>query len=921
MPNFEYPDSYRNLNSIKANYWEGPYTSVANANASIPLDVREKGVLITIIDAGISKKYWYRDGLSDIDLVEFTSGTSGSSENSGGTEVSAGGLVTFTIGTTSFDVAATTGVIKDLTTTYQIDSLGAIGIALIAPTAPSTWVYIDNTGVIQQQTTEPVLEEFYSKLFLTRLATSSNVLVGQEALINESGQYTNQLRTVMSFLPSLNKGLLVTGNANKTFNISAGSILEKGISPNAVVKDVKTFAGQSPFSPFFYMKRDATTNASATEIDSVNYDNAGTLTAMTPNKYRVDTLYFFNSGNLVVQYGQNQYNSLDQAQNAISSRTFIENPSVANGTRRGWIVVKKDFTSLTNLSEVRIINDNGVINTLSTESGSLLAVNNLDDVIDKPQALINLGVTSILAKKENKIPNLTATFTGGLNATATSGLSLTVFPTVFLVVFANQNTTVGSPTLNIDGIGAYDLFDTRTNAAHLVNTIPNGKVMLCYTDIPYQRIYTTTLGPLHGQSYIDAQDLKSANAEGLFIFASTVDAGVTFSGTSTKTLAAMPRFFTLSISGAGAYTSTSVFNLGFGDYLLRDSNGDVIGITLSSFQFYSCYVDNVAGVIRILNFTNVNGVQTGTLSTNDYIVSKNFQRFPNEINIRVSAPNPSTATRASLIVASASPVFYDLLDQYGKAIYENTLETGKVYKGLFNSVTGKFEVQGVGYKALLNANYWLRNHFCGSGAIGIPYLTSAAITGGSIPNNVALKTAFSSSHTIRSSASGNSGYRHYTYNYGTSGAPMGGMSAHLYFNIPVIDVTTRSARFGYTDTIIIPSVHIHGFFVEISNLTISAKSIFASSVTTHATTYVMTKGQLYRVSIDVNTSVSSIKYSLFVFGNPTAVWSVDISTDIPTAITGMQWGISAINTASAVADIIDIYELAHGTTLGREKLG
>jgi len=196
-------------------------------------------------------------------------------------------------------------------------------------------------------------------------------------------------------------------------------------------------------------------------------------------------------------------------------------------------------------------------------------------------------------------------------------------------------------------------------------------------------------------TYVNAQDLKSANAEGLFIPASTVDSGVTFTGTSSRTLVGMPRFFTMQISGAGAYTSTSIFNLGYGDYLLRDANGDVIGTTLSAFQYYSCYVDNTAGVIRVLNFTNENAVQTATLSTNDYVVSKNFQRFPNEISIRVSATNPTATPQLSLIVGGASPVLFDIVDQNGSLLTLAVLVPGRLYSLRFNNVTSQYEVQGI----------------------------------------------------------------------------------------------------------------------------------------------------------------------------------------------------------------------------------
>lgn len=82
------PYGLQPVNPTPVDAWSGPYigadsqTAVALANAAIPAGVRFQSMEIRLIVGGISKKFWYRDGTADSDLIEFQSGAGGLSFSS-----------------------------------------------------------------------------------------------------------------------------------------------------------------------------------------------------------------------------------------------------------------------------------------------------------------------------------------------------------------------------------------------------------------------------------------------------------------------------------------------------------------------------------------------------------------------------------------------------------------------------------------------------------------------------------------------------------------------------------------------------------------------------------------------------------------------------------------------------------------------
>lgn len=89
------PFGVQPVNPVPVDAWSGPYVAataqdaIDAANAAITSAIRFQSMEVRLIIGGVSHKYWYRDGVADADLVEFSSGAGGGGGSSG-----SGGLLT-----------------------------------------------------------------------------------------------------------------------------------------------------------------------------------------------------------------------------------------------------------------------------------------------------------------------------------------------------------------------------------------------------------------------------------------------------------------------------------------------------------------------------------------------------------------------------------------------------------------------------------------------------------------------------------------------------------------------------------------------------------------------------------------------------------------------------------------------------------
>lgn len=329
----------------------------------------------------------------------------------------ASGIVDISAGTT-FNVGATVGGIRTEAGFTRILYAGSTGNSPVASSG-SIWVYIDTLGALQQQTTAPTLTENRTKLFLTRLAMSGGSIIAQEPYLNPLSNTLNSFRDYLSYVASPKKGLGLSANGvNLNIDIASGTVFELGTSPSTPNSPNEVvISAKSPAT--FVRQTQSASLGSTTTINVTEYDVSGTMTTMTNSRFKVITFYQFNSGNVTAQEGQNQYLTLDEAQTALASRTFIVNPSNANGTRIGWLIVQKNATDLSDTSQARFINDEGTFSTSVGTSGALIASNNLSDLTNANTAITNLGITAT-ATELNYSSGVTSAIQTQLNGKAST---------------------------------------------------------------------------------------------------------------------------------------------------------------------------------------------------------------------------------------------------------------------------------------------------------------------------------------------------------------------------------------------------------------------------------------------------------------------------------------------------------------------
>jgi hypothetical protein len=319
-----------------------------------------------------------------------------------GTGVTSTYVNTATPGGTTFDQAAVNGEMSSDEGYASFSYAGATGVTVSDLTASSTWVYIDSSGNLGQQTTIPTRQDRTRKAFTMRIGVNAvlETIIGFEYYNNPIGHYTNTMRDIYEYLRaagvSFRKEQIITGRADLGFDVSAGSLLELGGTGNIFNPNEKPFDAATNVS-YNLMSRTAFVSAE-TELQKV-WDNAESITALGSTTFVGHRLYRFSSGNFAMQYGQGNYANLLLAKAGVLTEEYVLNPVLKDATFFGWWIVSLEATTTngttqTSFREYTIGLQGGSSSSLS---GAVLRGNNGSDFLDLAAVRANLSLNLVLS--------------------------------------------------------------------------------------------------------------------------------------------------------------------------------------------------------------------------------------------------------------------------------------------------------------------------------------------------------------------------------------------------------------------------------------------------------------------------------------------------------------------------------------------
>jgi len=222
--------------------------------------------------------------------------------------------------------------------------------SLYYSSATETYILLTSASTITQQTSFPTPQQRRQNLYLGKFGHGN-----KEFLINAFNEPDSvlsplsQLRDMFTPIKLINSGVIPSDNgANLTFNTSAGILYGLGIGyvTNKLNPNSLSVSGQSP-TTFQYRTQTGGTATNRTTIDPNNYDLNGVVTPIGSTKATNQRIYLLQNGQIRIQYGQTEYNTITAAIAAVQKEEFVTFPNfVDNAILIGVLSVIRNASSL-----------------------------------------------------------------------------------------------------------------------------------------------------------------------------------------------------------------------------------------------------------------------------------------------------------------------------------------------------------------------------------------------------------------------------------------------------------------------------------------------------------------------------------------------------------------------------------------------
>jgi hypothetical protein len=276
------------------------------------------------------------------------------------------GTISINAVNTKYDISAGVGIITNFDNP-EAPTCTVVNFPAVVAKTPTylttgiiTYIAIKSDGTVEESATPFTNSQRRDLIILGAVVhsnlTNINVVNNISAPTNAIG---NQLHDFIEAVGALN----LTGNkysansANLNLNKSAGSIFKMGVNfVNDWKKPHELAQASETALTFRYRTQNGTEGSDVTVINPDIYDVSNTLTTVPNNKFTIQTINMFQTGLTRIQYGQNYYDSLAEAEAAIFTRNYaVESNIAANGIVRAYIIVKKGTTALNNVADCKII--------------------------------------------------------------------------------------------------------------------------------------------------------------------------------------------------------------------------------------------------------------------------------------------------------------------------------------------------------------------------------------------------------------------------------------------------------------------------------------------------------------------------------------------------------------------------------------
>lgn len=368
--------------------------------------------------------------------------------------------------------------------------LTPININLVAQTVTNlaqkiTYIGVTTSGTILQQSTRFTSQQKYSHLTeWVLIHTNGTNLNAVNNYPNSADATATQLHNFMRTIGTINDAgnVYSTNGANVKLNKTSGVLVGVGFgnltadAPNRI-----TTASGTAFT-FRIRNQNGTETADVTDVDTTNYDLGGITTALpggaASNNWQIYRFYLFTSNLTRAQRGQFVYGSMAEAEANLQSESYIvEQNNLDNGTLRGYLIVRKGTTDLTDTSRAKFIEANKFGNA-PAGGGLVPTLQSTYNVSTSPEIITDAtrGALSIQCGSGSDVDLVFET----KNTVATNKVTIA----------GNGTTIIGTGTPSFTGL--FNIVDTVAGSTGVLSTMTNlsttGLTALALTESTNRRL-------------------------------------------------------------------------------------------------------------------------------------------------------------------------------------------------------------------------------------------------------------------------------------------------------------------------------------------------------------------------------------------------------------------------------------------------